>query len=652
MKITEWVSRAERIAVVGSPSSTAEITLDVLGSAVQKKLVGELALFEYPQEGRDHYALGQVTEVTLRNKMHEEPIMRSIIRQRGRVDAVSARQDTHQGEMTVSAVFEETNGSYRPSGLGTVPATGTTVQLADDQVLDTLLAPYREQMFYLGHVYGSTPKLPTWFKHFGTGPQGAGEAYHLGIFGKTGSGKSVLAKMILLAYARHRQMSAVVIDPQGEFAKDFRGDGAPGAFQLPMRRALRKLQKPVEVLSVRDLVLDTWDLFEQILFESGFAERLAVKHPNNQRQAAEVIRGMLDSTVKLADLHERETMDLVLQQLPDGKYLNRIYSDKQKREDVTEQIAEIDHDRLYESVWQPATELFRKRKGARSPGSVMYALFPTDGAARPFIVIDLSEEQARRSARSAPGQPGLFREEAGEEAPVAALWNESIQALVIKRLLQMLSVIAEKAYEEGRSTNTLVVMDEAHRLAPRETPSSEEQKAVRSILVDAARTTRKYGLGWMFISQTLSSLHSDILNQLRIFFFGFGLSMGSEHRALRELVGTDGKAIKLYSQFRDPHSAFDTASREYSFMTVGPVSPLSFAGTPLFFSAFNRVEEFLRVNGFTSEAVSEEPTENGKHPASALAESPFVGLWRDRDDLGHSSDFARRLREQAQRRQG
>jgi hypothetical protein len=104
----------------------------------------------------------------------------------------------------------------------------------------------------------------------------------------------------------------------------------------------------------------------------------------------------------------------------------------------------------------------------------------------------------------------------------------------------------------------------------------------------------------MFISQTLSSLHREILEQLRIFFFGFGLGMGAEFKALSELVGGRSKALDLYQLFRDPHSSFDTGSREYSFMTIGPVSPLSFAGTPLFFNAFNRVEDFLKTNGLGS----------------------------------------------------
>jgi hypothetical protein len=121
-----------------------------------------------------------------------------------------------------------------------------------------LLSPYRNQLFYLGRVYGSRPKLPLWFKHFDTGPDGAGEAYHLGIFGKTGSGKSVLAKMVLLAYAQYPKMALLVIDPQGEFAKDVQGQYS-GEFQLPVREVLQQLGKPVRVYSVRDLVLDRAD---------------------------------------------------------------------------------------------------------------------------------------------------------------------------------------------------------------------------------------------------------------------------------------------------------------------------------------------------------------------------------------------------------
>jgi hypothetical protein len=596
--LDQLVDEAERIGVVGSPSSTSELALDILAGAVSKKLVGELVLLRYHQDGLSHYALGQITEVKLRNVWHEDPTMRSLIRQRGRVDTVSERQDTHMGEMTISAVFSAGTNGYRPSILGTVPATGTPIHLANDAVLSELLSPYRDQLFYLGHVYGSKPLLPLWFKHFDTGPQGAGEAYHLGIFGKTGSGKSVLAKMILLAYARYPRMALLVIDPQGEFAKETRGEAVPGEFQLPMRDVLNRLKKPVQVHGVRDLVLDRWNLFEQILLESGFFQRLGVKAVENQRQAAEAISEQLQKAgVRLAELHKRESFNKTWEYLQEERIQVRFYGSKDARERVRQQMADTNQNDLYRTVWLPVTQLFREdRPGAQNVERLLAGLFEPDQAQRPLVVIDLSVEQATQTTDNLNALP-LFGGDQSQPQSIPFFWNEMIQALVIKRLLEGIRTAAEYAYKQNRSLNTLVLIDEAHRLAPREDPEIEEKKAVRGILIDAARTTRKYGVGWLFISQTLSSLHREILEQLRIFFFGFGLGMGAELKALSELVGGRSKALDLYQLFRDPHSSFDIASREYSFMTIGPVSPLSFAGTPLFFNAFNTVDEFLETNG-------------------------------------------------------
>ena len=599
--LDQLVDAAERIGVIGSPSSTNEVALDILAGAVNKKLVGELALFRYYQDNCSHYALGQITEVSMRNVWHEDPTMRSLIRQHGRVDTISERQDTHRGDMTISAVFAAGPNGYRPSILGTVPATGTPIYLANDKVLSELLSPYRDQLFYLGHIYGSKPLLPLWFKHFDTGQQGAGEAYHLGIFGKTGSGKSVLAKMILLAYARHPQMAILVIDPQGEFAKEVRGDMALGGFRLPMKRVLDSLTKPTKVYGVQDLVLDRWDLFEHILSESGFFQRLGVKAGENQRQAAEAISEQLQKDgIKLADLHHRDSFDKTWNHLKEERILVRIYGSKEARERVRQQMAETNQNDLYQTVWLPITQLFREdQNGTRKKvESLLTSLFIPNQEKRPLIVIDLSTEQVTQTNSKRATSLPLFDNDQPQPQPLPTqlFWNETIQALVIKRLLEGIRTAAEYAYKQNRSLNTLVLMDEAHRLAPRDDPGSDEQRAIRSILIDATRTTRKYGVGWMFISQTLSSLHREILEQLRIFFFGFGLGMGAEFKALSELVGGRSKALDLYQLFRDPHSSFDTSSREYSFMTIGPVSPLSFAGTPLFFNAFNEVEDFLNVN--------------------------------------------------------
>ena len=50
-----------------------------------------------------------------------------------------------------------------------------------------------------------------------------------------------------------------------------------------------------------------------------------------------------------------------------------------------------------------------------------------------------------------------------------------------------------------------------------------------------------------------------------------------------------------------------TKSRKYSFMSQGPVSPLSFAGTPLFLNVFNSSETFVKENkllSYTKKSIS------------------------------------------------
>ena len=44
------------------------------------------------------------------------------------------------------------------------------------------------------------------------------------------------------------------------------------------------------------------------------------------------------------------------------------------------------------------------------------------------------------------------------------------------------------------------------------------------------------------------------------------------------------------------------------------------------------------------------PQERPPLTVRALMESGLIGMWKDRDDIGDSAEFARKLREQAQRR--
>jgi len=109
--------------------------------------------------------------------------------------------------------------------------------------------------------------------------------------------------MILLAYARYPKMALLVIDPQGEFAGDLRG-GSTGEFLLPMAELTKALNKNYYILTVRNLVLDRWELFEQILFESLFFERLTIPRGENRQLACRILCDRLQKKkIKLKDLY-------------------------------------------------------------------------------------------------------------------------------------------------------------------------------------------------------------------------------------------------------------------------------------------------------------------------------------------------------------
>jgi hypothetical protein len=103
--ILDSFGKAERIGVVGSPSSTLELNVDVLATAVNKGLVGKLSILNYNQDGNEHYALGQFIEIMMQNVWTQDATMKGLIRQKGRVDPITEKQDTHAAKMMISSVF-------------------------------------------------------------------------------------------------------------------------------------------------------------------------------------------------------------------------------------------------------------------------------------------------------------------------------------------------------------------------------------------------------------------------------------------------------------------------------------------------------------------------------------------------------------------
>ena len=571
------VGRAEKIGVVGSPSSTSNLRLDVVASAAEKGLVGLFAFLKYHQDDSNAYAIGQISEVTLKNPFAEDQTMKSLTKERGEVPSITKSQDTHAATMMISAVFREEGEASRllPGTFGTVPPTGTAVRIVNQNIMGRLVALHTNHVVRLGKVFGSDVLLPNWFRHFGESRDGGtGEAMHIGIFGKTGSGKSVLGKMIMLSYMRHETMSLLVLDPQGEFSKIDNDE--------VVRAHVKSLGKDLDVCDLSKLVLlPDWDLFKKILIDSQFLKKLGVRMDTNQKDAADEIEKILKckggtlyntDAIPIDRAYERAAFDRVWRDLQDNKRLRRIYTENSAPyARVLDTLRTGDADEFY-GEWKRVARLFgREGSGIRKIHDLLENI---SSKASNVTVINLSDTNA----------------------PKDVFWSDGVQKAAINHILDALVGVAQRKFDEGGSLNALVVLDEAHRLAPRTgTYGDEDASSLRSTLVDAVRTTRKFGLGWMFISQTLASLDKELLQQLRMYFFGYGLAWGSELAALKELIGGNDSALSLYQQFHDPASSL--VGGEYSFMSVGPSSPLAFSGMPTFFNSLQFPEEFVASNG-------------------------------------------------------
>jgi energy-coupling factor transporter ATP-binding protein EcfA2 len=570
--LNEILEGAEVIGHVGSPSTSVEIKLDLLETAYTKAIVGNFCLIAFKQDGKDSLCIGQLTETTLRNPYLERHSVEKIISVRGQAKPLSGEHDVLTVILVPGTTYTLEGGRITPSSLATVPSTGTPAYILNKNMVEKLIPKSKETAF-VGKMYGTDILLPMLFKHFGKIEEGGlGEAYHLGVFGKTGSGKSYLARMLCSIYGRYSEMSILGIDPTGEYARELTKNG-------PLGNYLKSVNRQVSVYDVSQISLTRPEALKRILLTSDFLDRMGVRARENQEYAASLISEFFERNRlitlpdgqridSLSNAHQRFVFNQLLEHI--RRNIRRIYVSQTEQIRVQDIIGS-EQDILF-PIWQSIAALFAG--GRKSVDEIIRDVCTR----REIIFVNLSQVSAS----------GIY-------------WNDRVMAIVIDEILKSLVAIAGDLWrEKEKLLNLLVMIDEAHRFVPRETPSVDEFKSLKKTLVDAVLETRKYGLGWLFISQSLATVDMEILRQLRIYFMGYGLSWGSEYYTLEQLVGR-GPYLELYASFKDPQTAAALGRKEYPFMVYGPISPLSISGKPIFFVALDYFTEFPSVNNFKSE---------------------------------------------------
>lgn len=612
------------IAVVGTPSSDSEVTLDLLAATTRLPLVGKMLYLTQPSAAGLELALGTVTEVITENQFHANPLLRGVVKTKGHIPGMSGDSgDVRRASIRIQAAYktQDTDAPYTwqqagPS-LRMSPPTGAAIHEINDTIINELVAGETD-LHYLGTQHGSTVKIPFKIRDF-TGDRGA---YHTAIFGKTGSGKTAESAYLFAGQFRHRDQGLIIVDPQGQWSSE---QGLPFSLQ----GFATEMGRTVVVRRIsEDLRLNKdAPLFGSLLGKTRFFKEI-------MKMSADTVDLLTDELVKVLRANPDwpqttpdNLLDTLLAGLRQPRVLRRVYADRTKQirlmvalsevlgTDCTHDIdgSELDpsHPALRDYALDP-DGLDVRRGDAMAQFAPLHNLFSAtnpsggtrhsmhgtlmsvfdratrDGAPAPMLVLDMSAPTDVSWAADLLGDAdsSVVRE------ALDLLNDEAIQAEILRQTFSTLKIASEEKFRAGENLNTNVVFDEAWRYAPPpHAARTPETKALSEELAGYARDTRKFGIGWTYITQTTRSLNPDIWDQLSVRVVGYGLA-GADVDKLGEQLD-DRDHLKLYKGFSPPDS---TNPRVYPFMITGPVSPLSFTNAPIFIAAYTDFDDFRSDN--------------------------------------------------------
>ncbi len=569
------------IAIIGSPNSTTTFTVDILETARDRALDHAWVTFEVVERfnGKAYRkrALCQLGGIITRNRWHEDPVIRAVIKHQGAIPALSGDSDLTSAQLLALGVFLlDDNGQVRRrTTLSTPPPSGTPVFAANVDSLQELVHT-EPGIFYAGQSPGDGLPVPLTLRHFGRTEEGGfGEAVMLGIFGQTRSGKSILAAQILAGFAANPDMGLLVLDPQGEFGRD-RFAAGDHRVDFSIRRLLGALQHQREILvtTTDEVALEGSEAFTEMLRRQGFFAALGFKGANKEREASErlaaILSDLTDSEGRRRPIRDLRAADMPLLVQDLARFADVIYASRpgttpgegQRAMDVLARF-ELDSTRL-KRVWLDTLTAFRTDNG-RVPLSQLIQRVLHE---RAVVVLSFSSESSA----------------------------DHVPYFLLNEILTRLRYVIHRSFQQGQGSNALVVLDEAHLFAGEHANENGDGARTRTMLAQSVRMTGKYGVGWFFVTQTLHDFDKTILRQLQVKIFGQGFKVGADREYVETELGREGFA--RYCSLPDPKR-----TGRYTFVITGPIVALGSLGTPMVLQSFRSGDDLIRANPhcFTAE---------------------------------------------------
>jgi DNA helicase HerA-like ATPase len=594
---------------VSTSSTSKHVNLVAFDKEFPDAVVGRLVYFDVNVGGELFRSIGTVTSMITENGLFSSGFEMASSRGLG---AEVQSKDVRKSSIDIQAVFrQDEDGVWQQHGsaLPTSPSTRSNVFLLNEETISEMLvnAAYPS----IGHFRGLDAVVPLNVPNYG----GATGAKHIGVLGRSGSGKTAASAMLLGTFMSHENHALLVIDPQGQWSNE---NGIPFSPQ----KLAKGLGREVSVLRMGEdirLPMEV-EIFSRMMTKINLWSRFRKMGPESRdafsREVAERIArlGYKDYNVEPRELLSKIFKDIAYSQ----SAMARIYATAEKQDSLRtelfmlsgEPVINSDGEQMIiteedladiESNWEsilfafkPLHNLFASTNldgGVRRPlggdGGFLTGVFQVRGdnptKPAPYVVIDMSPNVKLHA------KAGLAKNDV-QIAMQKVLDNSDIKALMLQMILHEMKKSSEIAFasSNGGNLNTQIVFDEAWRFAP-EGKSTPEIEELAKMLEGFALDTRKFGIGWTYILQSPADLKYGIWKQLSYVLAGYGL-VGEDVRKLEGLTD-DVSQIDLYRQFIAPAS-----TKKYPFMFMGPISPLIFSTSPTFLNAFTSVEEFLESN--------------------------------------------------------
>jgi hypothetical protein len=495
-----------RLATVDSIKDlaiSATLSLQARGTP----MIGNYVLIKHAGE----LVLGRVGSVELTNIIHQNETFAPYIMQHGSIKDWSGDVDIERAEVEVVRVV---NDQGKLDTMRRNPPSGTDIESVNAADFKQF---YNDKKYYL--VVGEIPNtggIDATVVNRSFGPHsdsngvdlgGYGEARHTAIYGQTGSAKTVLATTLIAGkLMAHPSMGLLIPDTGGDISSP--GSHNRGAYKWSWLEVLDNIQIAYDLIKISEIKLTAHRTLAAKLTDI-LREPLAAKSDKTDPIARAVVDDLFPNNGKI--LHTDLTVAKIITLLPGA--VSQAYATASTRNDKLSRVAQMG-----------------------TPGSGVAARFAAD-LARVSKLFDGRYEIGPLVRDVVSNSRKVIIQELSDE-------NEDDQELVLREIMSALRLEATKAFRANqgkRACNALVVLDEGNRWIPE--GSSNDQDEIGGIIRRNLVDTRKFGIGWMIIAQSMSSVSKELLRSAHTAYFGRGLGIGVDAQHLRDKLGEGGLAL-------------------------------------------------------------------------------------------------------------